>query len=104
MADLSSRQTYTFLTRTKAFQRLVAWAFSACDNDKTGEINKSELYAGILLVHVTLAKYAGAAACYPPTRQVIDELFEASDTDKSGTILEEEFTQIMVIFVQLIYY
>jgi hypothetical protein len=67
MVDLSSRQMYTFLTRTKAFQGLVAWAFSVCDNDKTGEINKLELYAGILLVHVTLAK------CSPCSQNILRE-------------------------------
>jgi hypothetical protein len=28
------------------------------------EISKDELYQGLLLVHLKLAKFAGAAACY----------------------------------------
>lgn len=87
----------TFLTRSKLFQRLTRWAFSVCDVDGTGHVNKDELYAGILLVHLQLAKYTGSAACYPPTRRVIEQLFEASDDDQSGFIDETEFTQIMVI-------
>ena len=87
----------SFLTRTPAFQRLAKSAFDECDADSTGAINKTELYAGILLVHVKLAKYAGAAACYPPTRQVIDTLFDASDADQSGSIEEEEFKRILMI-------
>ena len=54
----------TLLTRTKAFKKLTKWAFQVCDNNHTGSINKTELYAGFLLVHLNLAKYAGPAACY----------------------------------------
>jgi hypothetical protein len=92
-----AKDSGSFLTRTKAFKKLTKWAFSVCDSDKTGQLNKSELYAGLLLVHINLAKYAGAAACYPPSREVVEELFEASDDDNSGFIDEEEFTSIAVI-------
>jgi Ca2+-binding EF-hand superfamily protein len=47
-------------------------------------------------VHLNLAKYAGPAACYPATRQVVDQLFLASDDDNSGGIDENEFVNIMV--------
>ena len=87
----------TFLTRSAAFRRLSKWAFTVCDKDGTGQISQSELYAGILLVHVNLAKYAGAAACYPPTRDVCDELFVAADADQSGHIDESEFLEIVQI-------
>ena len=87
----------SILTNTAAFRRLARWAFGVCDNDKTGRINQDEMYAGILLVHVNLAKYAGAAACYPPTRAVVDELFVGADKDHSGTIDEEEFLEIVKI-------
>lgn len=66
-----------------------------CDADGTGRIGRPELYAGVLLVHVNLAKYAGAAACYPPTRSVVDDLFTASDADGSGYIEETEFMEII---------
>lgn len=95
--QVTLQESYSFLTRTAAFRKLSKWAFAQCDSDGTGELNKTELYAGILLVHVQLAKYAGAAACYPPTRAVIDSLYEASDDDKSGKIDEEEFTQILMV-------
>jgi hypothetical protein len=90
-------ESASFLTRTKAFKKLTRWAFLVCDSDKTGQLGKSELYNGLLLVHINLAKYAGAAACYPPSREVVENLFEASDDDNSGFIDEEEFTSIVVI-------
>lgn len=92
----------SFLTKRKGFLRLTKWAFDICDGDGTGQVGRAELYAGILLVHVQLAKYAGAAACYPPSRSTVDALFDASDDDRSGAIDEEEFTQIMVLCSQQI--
>lgn len=101
MSENAAKDTTTtsssFLTRTAAFARLSHWAFTVCDGDSTGKIGKEELYAGVLLVHINLAKYAGAAACYPPTRKVVDHLFVAADKDHSGSIEEEEFTEIMRI-------
>jgi hypothetical protein len=46
---------------------------------------------------VNLAKYAGPVACYPPTRRVCNQLFDAADADKSGTIDKDEFVKIMGI-------
>ena len=92
----SQNRRESVLTRTSAFKKLTKWAFNVCANDD-GHVSKSELYSGILLVHLNLAKYAGAAACYPPTRAVVEELFYAFDDDHSGYIDEEEFTQIMMI-------
>jgi hypothetical protein len=85
-----------FLTRTKAFRRLTKWAFSVCDRIRQVKL-ATELYAGILLVHVQLTKYADAAACYPPTRQVIEQLFGASDDNNLKTIDEEESTTTFVV-------
>lgn len=68
-----------------------------CDRNKSGHLNKTELYAGLILVHLNLAKYAGPAACYPPTRETVDQLFDAADRDKSGGIDGEEFDRIMII-------
>jgi Ca2+-binding EF-hand superfamily protein len=85
-----------FITRSSSFKRLCAYVFSICDANSTGSINATELYAGVLLVHLNLAKYAGPAACFPASRQVVDKLFEASDDDKSGGIDAAEFETIMV--------
>jgi len=42
-------------------------------------------------------EYAGAAACFPASRETVNKLFDASDDNNSGTIDEEEFTKIMII-------
>jgi len=85
------------LTRSKQFQKLVDKVFTACDTSKNGSVSKSELYVGLLSVHITLARYAGPAACFPPSREVSDQLFEAADADKSGGVSKTEFQNILVI-------
>lgn len=98
-AHIASRSNddSSFWTRTKAFRKLTKWAFGVCDRNQSGEINKTELYAGLVLVHLNLAKYVGPAACFPPSRDTVDKLFDASDDDNSGGIDENEFTQIMIV-------
>ena len=88
---------FSFLTRTRAFLRLTKWAFTECDMKKNGKVTKNDFYAGMLLVHVQLAKYCGSAACFPPSREVCDKIFDACDVDNSGTIDESEFNQCMVV-------
>lgn len=60
-----------FLTRRKFFQTMVTKAFNDCDTSSSGEVDKQELYAGLLLVHLKLAKFAGAAACYVSYKNVL---------------------------------
>lgn len=85
------------LTRSKAFKSLVDKVFTACDTSKSGDVSKSELYVGLLSVHITLARYAGPAACFPPSREVSDQLFEAADVDNSGGISKTEFENILMV-------
>eukprot|EP00540_Astrosyne_radiata_P011586 CAMPEP_0116835472 /NCGR_PEP_ID=MMETSP0418-20121206/7564_1 /TAXON_ID=1158023 /ORGANISM="Astrosyne radiata, Strain 13vi08-1A" /LENGTH=207 /DNA_ID=CAMNT_0004465143 /DNA_START=230 /DNA_END=853 /DNA_ORIENTATION=+ len=87
----------SWLTRTRFFKSLTKWAFGICDANNTGSISEAELYAGVLLVHLTLAKHAGSAACYPPTRAKVKELFYAADQNHNGQIESDEFDYIMVI-------
>ena len=52
------------LTRSKPFQTLLKKTFEQVDTAKNNEVDKTELYAGLLMVHLKLAKFAGPAACY----------------------------------------
>jgi len=87
----------TILTNSKIFQDLVCKAFQICDDSGDGVVDEAELYAGLLLVHLNLAKHAGPAACYPPTRIVCDRLFEAADKDNSGGLDKQQFHSVMCI-------
>lgn len=86
-----------FFIRTKAFQSLSKYAFKVCDSSREGKIGRYELYAAILLVHVKLAKFCGPAACSPPSPEVVNQLFDATDYNKSGYIDENEFEHIAAI-------
>lgn len=46
-----NEEKLNFLTKSKPFRLLVDKAFATCDGDKTGHVSKTELYAGLLLVH-----------------------------------------------------
>jgi len=83
------------LAHTKTFKAVVSKVFDLIDDSGDGLIDGAELYAGILLVHLKLAKNAGPAACYPPTRVVVDRLFIKSDRDQSGRIDRLEFHYIV---------
>jgi hypothetical protein len=95
--DELKKSKSNFITRSSYFKKLCKGCFDICDGSKTGSINKAELYAAVLLVHLKMAKYAGPAACYPAPRERVDQLFEASDDDNSGEIDEVEFENVAII-------
>lgn len=95
--DELKKSTSNFITRTDAFKKLCNHVFKICDSKGSGTINATELYAGVLLVHLNLAKYAGPAACYPAPRPIVDQLFSACDDDNSGKVDGKEFEDIMII-------
>lgn len=80
-----------FITDSPYFAQLCDWAYSVCDPEGTNHIGKADLYAGILMVHIKLAKLAGSAATFPPPQATVDQLFDACDTNSSGGINREEF-------------
>ena len=63
-ASVAEKVSGNILGRSKGFKKLVDKIFKACDTTKSGDISKSELYVGTLSVHITLARYAGPAACF----------------------------------------
>ena len=73
------------------FVGLTRWAFGMCDAAGDGRINRDELYAGILLVHLHLAKYVGVTACHPLNRTEVNELFDmAAAADPLGSLLDRQ--------------
>jgi hypothetical protein len=86
-----------FLTRTKFFQNLVSYTFDIIDSDKSGSIDKKELYTGLIMIHLKLAAYAGPAACRPASKEYVDNMFDTLDQDRNGTLDKEEFTILMTI-------
>mmetsp|Transcript_10986 Transcript_10986/g.23266 ORF Transcript_10986/g.23266 Transcript_10986/m.23266 type:complete len:211 (+) Transcript_10986:201-833(+) len=82
------------LAKSKMFKKLVHATFDHIDDNGNGVIEKDELYAGVLLMHIKLAKHAGPAACYPPTKKTCDHLVENANRDHSAGIDKTEFLWI----------
>ncbi|GMH54690.1 hypothetical protein TrRE_jg2505 [Triparma retinervis] len=51
------------------------------------------------MIHLELAKYVGPAACKPPSRKVVGDLFWEFDADDSGTLDKEEFCNLTIILL-----
>ncbi|CAB9519699.1 expressed unknown protein [Seminavis robusta] len=85
-------------TRAVLLKKVANWAYDTCaETKKDKKIDQAALYAGTLLVHLHLSKYVGVAACLPPTREQVDELFELADQDQSGHLNREEFSNAIVV-------
>lgn len=93
----NAQKPHSILTKSKRFQQLVKYTFDTVDTDKSGTIDENELYAGLLLIHLQLAAYAGPAACRPVTRENVGKIFRVLDWDQSGTLDQEEFMVAMTM-------
>ena len=96
-AGAKKKKTGNMWTRSKNFKKLTDWAFKTIDADGSGQVDKKELYTGLLMIHLKLATYAGPAACRPATREYCEKIFDQMDVDKSGELDREEFTEVMQI-------
>ena len=76
--------------KSAAFQGLTRWAFDICDAAGDGRINEDELYAGLLLVHLNLAKYVGVTACNPLNRTEVNELFQTAAASDPLNVLDRQ--------------
>ena len=85
-----------WLRNSVYFRKACDSAFDSIDVDKSGSVDKKELYSGILLVHLNLGMYLGPAACKPLDRDKCNSIFEKMDVDRSGTLGKEEFRNVMI--------
>ena len=91
------RRHWATWTRSQALRHLSQWAFEVCDADQSGKIDEKAFYAGLLLVHLNLAKYVGVASCFPPNRTQVAELFELADQDQTGLLNKQEFSDAVAV-------
>jgi Ca2+-binding protein (EF-Hand superfamily) len=92
----------SLFSRSKRFQKMVDNVFVSIDTDGSGEIDKKELYAGLILIHLRLAAYVGPAACRPATKEYVEEIFDLLDADGSGQLSREEFGTVMAVLLSQI--
>jgi len=72
-------------------------AFKTTDTDKSGLIDKDELYVGVLELYLQLHLY-GLNIRTPP-RSTVEKLMRTVDTDKSGELNLEEYKQVIEALV-----
>jgi len=88
---------YPHLTKTKYFKELVEECFRNLDTNKNGFVDKKELYSGLLLIHLSLSKYAVIAACQPPNCEHVYSVFEEVDVDCTGILNEYQFKEAIAV-------
>jgi len=98
-----SSSRLSWFTKTSYFQKAIDSSFDTIDTDKSGDVTLEELYAGLLLIHLKLAVYAGAPACRPASKEYVTEIFHLLDTDDSGTLTKEEFGTVMKILYSQVF-
>ena len=96
---LSSVLSSNLITRSKYFRSVAKRVFCDLDVDGSGTLDVDELYSGVLLVHLQLAKFAGSAACKPPSRARVQELFFDFDEDLSESLDVEEFISMCTLLM-----
>ena len=79
----------------RILRNLSEWCFEACDGDHSGSLTYDEVYAGVLLAHLHLARYAGIAALYPPSRNQVMEFCEKVDPKGKQAVGRTEFREIV---------
>lgn len=93
----------SYFTQTKYFKELVEESFESVDPNKTGFVDKKEVYAGLLLIHLNLSKYAGIAACKPATCERVYSVFDEVDVDCVGTLTRTQFNEaISILSLQIL--
>jgi hypothetical protein len=87
----------SWLSRSKRFRKWCEWAFHVIDTDKSNSVDETELYSGLLLIHLKLGTYVGPAACRPLGRERCHAVFQKMDLDGSGRLDFDEFQQVMSV-------
>lgn len=93
----------SWFTQTDYFQKVVQSSFEKIDMDKSGTVTPEELYAGLLLIHLNLSVYAGAAASRPASKKYVVKIFKVLDVNHSGKLTKEEFGEVMKVLYSQVF-
>ncbi|GMH98538.1 hypothetical protein TrST_g7047 [Triparma strigata] len=98
-SEIVASEKSNFITRSKWVRKRMERVFDSLDVSGDGRLDSTELYSGVLLIQLELAKYFGPAACKPPSRQQVDEMFWTFDSDSSGDLDKNEFCNLLQILL-----
>lgn len=99
--DSGKSGSFSFLnfTGTSFFRKMCNDVFDSIDVDQSGEIDESELYQGLLLIHLKLGLYFGPAACKPISLDRTKFIFNKLDTNRDGTLDKGEFQSVLALLM-----
>ena len=83
------------ITKSKFFTKTCQDIFKKIDVDNSGELEKIEVYTGVLVLYTMIIAYVPIAT--PPPREEVDALFDEADADNSGLLNAQEFQNVATI-------
>lgn len=86
-------------TGSSFFRNICNDVFDSIDVDRSGKIDESELYQGLLLIHLKLGLYFGPAACKPISLDRTKYLFNKLDINRDGSLDKGEFQMVLVLLM-----
>jgi len=86
-------------TESSFFRNICNDVFDSIDVDRSGKIDESELYQGLLLFHLKLGLYFGPMACKPISLDRTKYLFNEMDIDRDGSLDKGEFQMVLVLLM-----
>lgn len=86
-------------TESSFFRNICNDVFDSIDVDRSGKIDKLELYQGLLLIHLKLGLYFGPMACKPISLDRTKNLFNKLDINKDGSLDKVEFQMVLVLLM-----
>jgi len=89
----------SLFTGSSFFRKLCDDVFDTIDVDKSGKINETELYQGLLLIHLKLGMYFGPAACKPISLERANYIFKKLDTNQDGSLNKAEFRRVVALLM-----
>ena len=89
----------SILTGSSFFKKICDNVFDTIDVDRSGKINESELYQGLLLIHLKLGMYFGPAACNPISLDRTKFIFNKLDTNRDGSLDKQEFQKVLALLM-----
>jgi len=99
----SSNKTgwFSFLNPANSsfFKTICDDAFDSIDADGSGTIDDSELYRGLLLIHLKLGLYFGAPACKPISAENAKTVFRELDANGDGCLDKQEFRSVLALLM-----
>lgn len=88
---------FSKLLQSKHFVKYCDIAFDLVDSNGDEVVDETELYAGLLLIHLKLGSFLGPAGCKPLGRDRSNQMFRRFDTTDAGGLDRGEFRRIMMV-------